>query len=244
MKELTKLLTDKYGSNFRLEPYCSGKDKDIYLFSLPHRQFVVLINKRNTSFRGYRFLLSNELQKNLFLKRLKTPDVVDFFELSDGRTIAVHSFIDGVHIDGLSFETAYKTGEIIAEMHIFANCENSYKFLSPKRYAVCRIIRNINEFLRRIKIFLIDYPAFKLPYGICHRDLNFNNLIFKSEEPYLIDFDRQRKIPYVYEILRFFKGKTNKRYFEAFMAGYSSKRFLNKDEQNFLSANMHKDLSS
>ncbi len=81
---------------------------------------------------------------------------------------------------------------------------------------------------------LFDREYSKLETGVCHRDLNLGNFIFINNEAYLIDFDRYRLWPFVYEIKRFFIYEENRKFIKDFMTGYLRVRKINEFEQKYL----------
>ena len=74
----------------------------------------------------------------------------------------------------------------------------------------------------------------ELPSGICHLDLTPNNFIFNSKGCFLIDFDKQKKQPYVYEIYRFLKNHYSAEKAQYLLRGYQSVRVLNEKEREYL----------
>ena len=64
--------------------------------------------------------------------------------------------------------------------------------------------------------------------------MNLTNFIFIDKTAYLIDFDRHRIWPFVYELCRFLKGKENIDFAEDILKGYSSIRKFSEEERKYI----------
>ena len=73
-----------------------------------------------------------------------------------------------------------------------------------------------------------------MPCGICHYDLNLSNFIFNKDKVFLIDFDRWRYWPFVYELKRFIDMGQNCISAGEVVRGYESVRSLTLEEHRVL----------
>lgn len=233
-KTTQDLLYRKYGNKINLIPVNSGKDKEIYIVETHKNHFIILITKKKSLMRRYRFLLSNNLQKNLASQGFSAPDVIDMFKFNKNKIAACHTYIDGNKIENLNNNTAYQIGKTIAEFHLCASQPQKKYFRISPQYRLCAMIRSANSFFRNLR-FKITSPQWRnLPQGICHWDLNLSNFIFCKNKIYLIDYDRQRHWAFVDELQRFIKSGKNCDYIEDILNGYNSVRQLNPLEQKYL----------
>lgn len=233
--EISAILTQRYNQHIELTELRGGRDKDVYLAKKCNGQnFVVLVNKKNTIMRKYRTLLSNDFQKRIYDKGLEVPDVIDIFELNNGIIVACHTYLQGKQIENLDKNTAQQCGIVIAKMHNMVASGNNYYNKYPIKYVFCGLIKYIANKMRWIKDVIFDENWKKLPQGLCHRDLNLTNFIFIDNTAYLIDFDRHRLWPFVYELCRFLKGKENVNFAEDILKGYSSVRKFNDEEVKYI----------
>lgn len=233
--EMSAILTQKYNQKIELKELREGRDKDVYLAERQNGdKFVVLVNKKNTIMRKYRTILSNDFQKRIYDKGLEVPDVIDIFELNNGMIVACHTYLKGRQIENLDKITAQQCGRAIAKMHNIVASGNNYYNKYPIKYIFCSILKKIINKVRSLKDNLTDKNWKKLPRGLCHRDLNLTNFIFIDKTAYLIDFDRHRIWPFVYELCRFLKGKENIDFAEDILKGYSSIRKFSEEERKYI----------
>lgn len=234
--KVSALLKERYYQNVQLTELREGRDKDVYAAKLADgREFVVLINKKNTLMRRYRTMLSNDFQKNLYRKDVYVPDVLDLFELDNGIIVACHTYIRGRQIEKLDNKTAWQCGRIVAQMHKSVMSGKNYCGGYSLKYKMCGVIKFFTNRIRLLKDIVTDCKILEFPNGLCHRNLNLSNFIFTNNDVYLIDFDRHRLWPFVYEIKRFLKSEDNCEYAVDFLKGYQSIRQLTQKERQYLS---------
>ncbi|MDD4556469.1 MAG: phosphotransferase [Alphaproteobacteria bacterium] len=233
MIKIEKELSKRYGEKIEVFPIWQGDYKDIYKFSLKNRALVVAVNKKKSMSRSYRTVLSNALQQWLFLKGLNVPEVYDFFEVGE-LLFAVHSYIDGKTYSDFKEHQLYLIGRIVAQLHSLTYQNRPYVKVSKKAYFFCGAIELLSRALRNVKNLITDKFYRTLPVGICHLDLTANNFLFNEEDVWLIDFDKQKRQPYAYEIYRFLKNDISRINRTLFIKGYESVRVLNNKEKNYL----------
>lgn len=234
--EIYAILAQRYRQDIKITELHGGRDKDVYVAELSGmRKFAVLVNKKNTIMRKYRTVRSNYFQKYLYKKGIKVPDVLDLFEIERGPILACHTYIEGKQITKLNKKTAYLCGKIVAQMHQAVILEDNYYLRYSFKYKICQLIKFFTDYLRLLKGFITDWQRIGLPNGMCHRDLNLSNFIFTNNDVYLIDFDRHRLWPFVYEIRRFLKSEDNCEYAVDFLKGYQSIRQLTQKERQYMS---------
>lgn len=227
------LLYQKYGQDAQLTPIKSGTSKEIYIVAKAEDKFIVLINKSRYPMKEYRVLMANNLQKNLFLQGFNAPKVREIYRLA-GNIVCCHDYIEGNKIEKLDREKAYLIGKTVAQFHMAANRSLPDASALPVLYRSIFVAKKLRWLVRDF-LYRFKYPLWsKLPKGICHYDLNFNNFIFNKEKVFLIDYDRHRYWPFACALERFFKNDGSKEYTQDFFAGYNSVRKLNEDERKFL----------
>ena len=234
-KRIAKVLSDKFNKKIHLTKILGGKDKDAYLATFDsNEKIIILTDKKNSISRNYRSLQSNYLQKDLYKQGEYVADVIDIFEKDEIGIISCHQYLEGKQMPFLNNYTAKLCGISIAKFHC-GNIHIKYYFSKfSYSYVFYGLVKIMCVFLRNITNIIGDRNWLKLKKGICHRDLNLNNFIFMKNSAYLIDFDRARYWPYVYEIERFFRNENSKEYIKEFIIGYESVRKLDKFEQQYL----------
>ena len=231
--DFQNLLYQKYGKDIQLLPVKSGTSKEIYIVTKAEDKYIVLINKSRYPMKEYRVFMSNYLQRNLFLRGFNAPRVREIYRLA-GKIVCCHDYIEGNKIEKLDNKKAYLIGKTVAQFHIAANQSMPVVSDLPFLYRGIFVAKKMRWFIRDF-FYRFKYPLWsKLPRGICHYDLNFNNFIFKNEKVFLIDYDRHRYWPYACALERFFKNEGSKEYAKDFFDGYNSVRKLTEDEKKFL----------
>ena len=233
------LLSQRYGQNTKLTPLNSGTRKQVYIAETNEKKFIIMVNKQKSLRYQYRSFISNNIQMNLAKRGFCAPYVIDFFYLSEGQTVACHTYIEGQQIEHIDAQIAYKIGQTVAEFHLAAFYPLKIYLKQPLGYQFYHFIQISKNFFRNLRHEITDSKWHKLPKGICHYDLNLTNFIFSGNNTYLIDYDRQRYWPFADELRRFLKNKENQKYAKDFLQGYNSIRQLNKEEQEFLEKFIH-----
>ena len=93
------LLRKKYGKDIKIYPPIVKNSKDVYILENKSKKFVIIINKKTSISRQFRFLKSNYFQKFLFDEGLNVANVEDIFEMDKKKLAAKHSFINGTKIN-------------------------------------------------------------------------------------------------------------------------------------------------
>ena len=235
LKRITNVLENRYKQKVCLTEILGGRDKNVYLAKLKnYEQFVVLCDKKNSLIHNYRTIQSNYLQKELYKNSVYVAKVMDIFEDDEIGVIACHQYLTGTQSRSLNAEIIKLCAISIAKLH---NSDFAFKYYFRDfsyKYAFCGLEKFLNESFRCLRSFLVDKNWSKLKKGVCHHDLNLKNFIFCDNKAYLIDFDRGRYWPYVYEIERFFRNENSREYIKEFISGYESVRKLDKFEQQYL----------
>ena len=170
--------------------------------------------------RSYRTIRSNHLQKELYKNFVNVANVIDIFEEKGVGVIACHEYLDGKQVKSFTTEKAIQCGEVIAKLHNLQIKPQYFIKGFSFKYILSSSIKFLTDNIRIIENYLFDREYSKLEAGVCHRDLNLGNFIFINNEAYLIDFDRYRLWPFVYEIKRFFIYEENRKFIKDFMTGY------------------------
>ena len=232
--ELTDLLSPKFGNQIKFTPLNSGTRKKVYLAETPQTKFIVLVDSKKSIAVQYRSLRSNYIQKFLFQNGLEVADVLYLTTTADGRIVACHTYIDGHQITKMNKKSAFKLGQTLAKLHsvTFNNQLDHPSY--PTKYKLYHILKSQISLFRRLKNSLSKKVWHRLPRGICHYDPNLSNFIFSDDRVFIIDFDRCRYWPFVYELKRFINTKQNKLFATQIINGYQTVRPLTADEKRVL----------
>jgi hypothetical protein len=232
-KNIINSLHRRYGKEIKIYPPIIRTCKEVYIIDTKTEKIVVMTDRKLTPAYQYRFLRSNHLQRFLYQQGLPVAKVCDIFYLGKPRIAAEHSYINGKDIENIDAKTAYKLGEIVAKFHLCPT--KNFHPVYPLKYKFFDIINKIKNFFRITKLIINNKNIIKLPFGICHYDLNLTNFMQTEDKIFLIDFDRWRYWPFACELVRFIQNNPHK---QAIINGYQSVRMLTTSEKEYLLKNL------
>lgn len=232
--ELTDLLSSKFGNNIKITFFRSGNRKNVYIAEIPQNKFVVLVDTQKSISQQYCSLRSNYMQKFLFQSGLDVADVLYLSATKDDLIVACHTYIDGYKILKMNEDSAFQIGRAIAKLHLLSTDKEFIQPKYPLKYELYNVIKSELSLLQKLKSSLTDKSWHGLPCGICHFDLNLSNFIFSNDKIFMIDFDRFRYWPFVYELKHFINTDSNCLFATQIIEGYNSVRPLTLDEHDIL----------
>lgn len=229
---------EKFGRDVQFKALSEKDYKVVYKFTSRNEDFILIIIPHMTVTRFYKYMSSQGLQQQLFIDGMDAAEVVDAY-IDGDNIVSVHRCFNGTH-DFKNYEEMLKiTGKTYGKLHRitmapkYKNCSLLLQY--PNVFVrLCMFVRYILH--RRVSRYFMYYKLKDMPWGICHRDNNGQNVLFDKEgNTILLDFDKHRYMPLVEGLFYFYrKHLEDKSLFPIFLEAYEKERPLTDAERKHL----------
>jgi len=231
-------LYDKYGEKIKFILLSNKEEKVVYEADTQDGAFMVMIMPHLTVTRCHKYMRSLGLQQKLFEEGFNVAEVIDVY-FADDCLVSVQKKLDGTNTFVKNNQSMTEIGRLVGKLH---------KLTSSPQFRNTFLLADYPDCIRRLQLKVYDFwfsriagffkyiSMSKFPMGICHRDVNPNNVLYGEDgKYYLIDFDVHRYQPFVEGIIRFYARKIqNKELFGACINGYEQERPFTLEERKYL----------